>query len=123
MPRRAGRIIRRIGAGLMFLAVLMLSATQLPPTGSGHGHAAGHHAVMTASIESSSAPCSGHCDHHAHAAACCVASCAAVGVALPFGLPRPSQALLNAIVYPAAVLADPVGAAPNPGLRPPERVG
>jgi hypothetical protein len=123
MPGRARRIIRRIAAGLMFLAVLMLSGTQLPPAGPGHVHAAGHHAVMTASIGPSGAPCASHCDHHAHATACCVATCAAAGLALPSGLPRPSQASLNGITYTAAVLGSPVGIAPNPALRPPERIG
>jgi hypothetical protein len=126
MPERARHMIRMVAAGLMFLAILMLSAAQVPFEASGHAHhahAAHHHVVVVAGTGSSSAPCSDHCDHHGQATACCVANCTIASAALPAGLARVSQRSDSVGVYHASALSSLLGAAPDPALRPPERVG
>ena len=126
MPERARQVIRRLAAGLMFLAVLLLSVAQVPLEASGHArhaHAAHHHLAVAAGTGASSAPCSDHCDHHGQATACCVASCTLASAALPSGLARASKRLDSVVVYHTGAFSSPVGAAPDPALRPPERVG
>jgi len=126
MPERGRQAIRRLAAGLMLLAVLMLSAAQGRFEASGyahHAHAAHHHLVVHANTGSSSAPCSDQRDHHGHTLACCVASCT---VASPIRPTEPFSATIpsgNAVVYRVVASSDLVGVIPDPASRPPERVG
>ncbi len=124
MPERAREVIGRLAAGLMFFAILVLSMAQVPLEASCHTHHAHavHQRVVATSVGSSapSAPCSDHCDH---STVCCIASCTVATAALPPSLAGVSQADDNVVVYHAATLGSPLGAVPDPALRPPERVG
>jgi hypothetical protein len=126
MPERARHMIRMVTTGLMFLAVLMLSAAQIPFEASGyahHAHGARHHLAVDTSTGSSSAPCSDRCDHHGHTLACCMASCTVASVSLPTDPHKAKPASDVTVAYQAAVYDSPLGIVPDPALRPPERVG
>jgi len=126
MPERARQVIRRLAAGLMFLAVLLLSVAQVPSEAAGHVHhvqAAEHHPVIASDTASSGTPCRDHCDHHGQATTCCVASCTLATAALPAGVPGGSQPADSVVVYHSGACASPAAAELNPALRPPERVG
>src|SRR3954470_20484744 len=142
MPGRARPMIRMLvarmlAAGLMLLAVLVLSAAPVPLGESGHAHqvhgqAAHQHPVndhphhpSVASLagEPAGAPHSDHCDHHGPVLACCVAGCPVAPAAVladPYGA-TPSAGIM--VVYRAASASDPAEVVPNPALRPPEPVG
>lgn len=123
MPKRARQVIRRLAAGLMFLAVLLLSVVQVPFEAPRNTHAAPHDLIVAADIDTTSAPCSDHCDHHGKAATYCIASCTLAAAALPSDVGQVSQQAASVVVYHAGAYTSPVGAAPDPALRPPERMG
>jgi hypothetical protein len=122
-----------VTAGLMFLAVLMLSAAQVPLGESDHAHhahAAHHHLGASTPDGSASAPCSNHCDHHGHVLGCCMASCTVASVSL---LTDPHKAKPHSditVAYhaaasdsSAAASDSSIGVVPDRALRPSERIG
>jgi len=128
MPERARHIIRMIAAGLMVLAVLMLSAVQVPLGVSGdahhaHAYTVRHHLVASTAVGPVSAPCTGHCDHHGHILACCMASCTVASASLPTEPHGATPSSDITVVYRAVVFNNAIGVVPNPALQPPERIG
>jgi len=118
-------MLRMIATGLMVLAVLMLSASQIQLRASGHpqSHAAHHHVMAAQTAGQANAPCTDHCDLKGHGSACCIAACALASASLPTGFSSTTLPFDTTVAYRAAVAANISGLAPDPALRPPERVG
>ena len=122
MPGRARHIFRMVTAGLMLLAVLMLSSAQVP-IGHPQSHAAHHHVVAAQTAGQASVPCTDHCDFNGHGITCCVATCTLASASLPTVLSSTLLPRDTAVSYRAAATGSLAGLAPDPALRPPERVG
>jgi hypothetical protein len=118
-------MFRIVAAGLMLLSVLMLSAAQVPFGVSGHPHShAAHHPIAAAQAAGqASMPCTGHCDFDEHGVASCVATCTVASASLPMTWTSAIQPLSTRVSYRAAFTGSLVGVAPDPALRPPERIG
>jgi hypothetical protein len=120
MPERAAHVAKTIAAGLMFLAVLMLSGGQIPFEASGdafHAHAHAARLVADAGAGSTSAPCANHCDHHGHGLACCVASCMVTSPTKPtqpFSAAIPS---VSTVVYRGFASSDLIGVIQDKAFR------
>jgi hypothetical protein len=128
MPERARHMIRMIAAGLMVLAVLMLTAVQVPLGASGdahhaHAYAVRHHLIASAAVGRASAPGTGQCGHQGHILAYCMASCMVAPASLPTEPHGATPSSDITVVYRAVVFNNPMGVVPDPALRPPERIG
>jgi hypothetical protein len=118
-------MVRMVAPGLMLLAVLMLSAAQGPVGTATHLQSlAGHHHVMAAQVAGqASVPCADHCNLHGHGLACCIATCALASASLPTAWGSNTLPPDTLVSYRAAVTGSRAGLAPDPALRPPERIG
>jgi hypothetical protein len=109
----------------MVLAVLMLSSVQVQLGASGHmqAHGAHHHVMAAQTAGQASAPCTDHCDFNGHGLTCCIATCTLASVSLPTSLGSTTLPPGTTVSYRAAVTGSLAGLAPDPALRPPERIG
>lgn len=125
MPGTARHIVRAIAAGLMLFAVLMLPMSQLSIGHDGNlaSHAAHHHVMAMTIAGQANQPCSDHCDFGGHGLACCVTACTIAPASLPPLVDSSPRYTIALVSYCAAIVSRLAGLAPDPALRPPERIG